>query len=232
MKFELSLAIDFLFKKTFGRMKYFQTFMPDIDIIGNSETLIMEFLHRELERAPAGDNRLKFLDVGAEDSRRKHYAQGYDYVAIDINPTSPEVLAGDICSCPHIESDSFDVVFSLDVLEHIKRPWEAVNECIRLTKPGGLLIHRTIFSYRYHPIPIDYWRFSSQCLEYLFTDSGRTRTLIKGYDLRGRRRNRLGYALDSRPPIDWMGGFRENWQVLWIGRKLESDAAVNDQSNE
>ena len=231
MKLELTLAIDFLFKKTFGRMKYFQTFMPDIEIIGDSETVILETLKRELEHASSGDKKPKFLDVGAEDTRRRHYAEGYDYVAIDINPTSPDVLIGDICSCPHIESGSFDVVFSLDVLEHLKRPWEAIDECIRLTKPGGLLIHRTIFSYRYHPMPIDFWRFSSQCLEYLFTNSGETSTLIKGYDLRGRRRNRTGYALDTRPPIDWMGGFRENWQVLWIGRKLETNSAINNQSN-
>jgi hypothetical protein len=107
----------------------------------------------------------------------------------------------------------------MDVLEHVAKPWEAAKECIRITKPGGLIIHRTLFAYRYHPSPVDYWRFTSQGLEFLFTESGEAATIIKGYETRRRRRNYTGSSILSKPPIDWMGGFRENWQVLWVGRK-------------
>ncbi len=138
---------------------------------------------------------------------------------MDILPQSKDIIAADICACPEIPDGSFDVVFSTDLFEHVQRPWDAASECIRIAKPGGLLIHRTLFAYRYHPEPVDYWRFSSQGLEYLFTRDGNASTIIKGYDLRGRRRNRRGKNLDTRPPIDWLGGFRENWRVVWIGRK-------------
>lgn len=219
MKIEIPLVIDYIFKRTLGKARFFNTYAPGIEVIENSDLLIKQFLADEVRQQTGSGATKVFLDVGAEDSRRIEYAAGFDYVAIDIHPTSDNVLKADICCCPELESEAYDVVFSLDVLEHVKKPWEAAKECLRLTKPGGLMVHRTVFSYRYHPQPIDYWRFSSQCLENLFTESGQAITLAKGYDLRGRRRNRMGYGLDTRPPIDWMGGFRENWQVLWIGRK-------------
>ena len=142
---------------------------------------------------------------------------------MDIIPGNENVIVGDICNCPEISDDTFDVCFSMDVFEHLKEPWNAAAECIRITKPGGILIHRTLFSYRYHPSPVDFWRFSSNGLEYLFNRSGKTETILKGYDIRGRRRDHRGSNANNKPPIDWLGGFRENWQVLWVGRKLPTD---------
>lgn len=220
VKPEFALVMDFLFKHSIGRLGYFRRFSPDIEIVGNSERLIREMLRAELQRIPAATGRPTFLDIGARDAAKRDYARGFEYFAMDVNPRSGEVLSGDICNCPQLADDSFDVVFSMDVLEHVRRPWEAAEECIRITKKGGLIIHRTLFAYRYHPEPVDYWRFSSQGLEYLFTNSGRAITSVKGYDIRGRRRDRRGVYLEHRPPIDWLGGFRENWQVLWVGRKL------------
>lgn len=212
-------SLDYLFKHTVGKLPYYQTYSEHINIIGNSDFIIKEILSNELDKLD-GIEKLKFLDIGARDATRKTIAKGFDYAAIDINPKSESVIMGDICNCPQIPDESFDVVFSIDVFEHLQRPWDAANECLRMTKKDGLIIHRTLFSYRFHPSPIDYWRFSSQCLEYLFTNSNQAETLMSGYDIRGRRRDRRGNYAPSKPPVDWMGGFRENWQVLWIGRKL------------
>jgi SAM-dependent methyltransferase len=231
MRLEAPLAIDFLFKVSLGRLPYFRRYSPDIEILGNSEGVIRDLLQRELQRF-APEARPLFLDIGARDGTRDYLAAGYTYHAMDLNPRGPEVVAGDICSCPHIASDSYDVTFSLDVLEHLRRPWEAAEECVRITKPGGLLIHRSLFAYRYHPEPVDYWRFSSQCLEYLFTHGALASTILKGYDIRGRRRNRIGDHLIHRPPVDWLGGFRENWQVLWVGRKSAGDSSASAAQQE
>lgn len=209
-------AIDWIFYSTLGRMNYFKEFSPDIQILGNTQALIVDVLKKErLTR----NEKLKFLDIGARDAVRSSIAEGYEYYGMDIQPGSKDVMVGDICACPEIEDNTFDVIFSMDVLEHVSKPWDAAKESIRIVKPGGLIIHRTLFSYRYHPSPVDYWRFTSQGLEYLFTESGETETLIKGYETRRRRRNYTGSSISSKPPIDWLGGFRENWQVLWIGRK-------------
>jgi len=213
-----TFILDWFFSKTIGHLNYYRTYSSDIEILGNSEEIIRDILKKEMLNSSKA---MKFLDIGARDGIKSNLAKGYDYYAIDIIPRSKDILFGDICSCPQISDNTYDVVFSMDVLEHVERPWDAAKECIRITKPGGLIIHRTLFSYRYHPIPQDFWRFTAQGLEQLFIYTSEAETVLKGYDIRGRRRNQRGYNLLSKPPIDWMGGFRENWQVLWIGRKNE-----------
>ena len=68
------------------------------------------------------------------------------------------------------------------------------------------------------PLPIDYWRFSQECLEFLFAD---LECLETGYDLSERRMDQPGYwpsGLDS-VPVDQLGGWREHWGVYHVGRK-------------
>jgi SAM-dependent methyltransferase len=207
-----------LFRWTIGRLPANRGHAPDIADIGDYRQVIREHLASELALHGSGP-KPRFLDIGARQGECSVYADGFDYAAIDIEPRAAHVLVGDICNCPQIESASFDVVFSMDVLEHVERPWDAAGECVRLLRPGGLMIHKTLFSYRYHPSPIDYWRFSAQGLAYLFTRTGVMTTLVAGYDIRGRRNDMRGESLRSKPPIDYLGGFRENWLVLYIGRK-------------
>jgi SAM-dependent methyltransferase len=57
-------------------------------------------------------------------------------VASDI----PNTIIADITGCADvIPDDSFDVVFSSDVFEHIDRPWLAAQEITRILRPGGIL---------------------------------------------------------------------------------------------
>jgi len=51
------------------------------------------------------------------------------------------------------------------------------------------------------------------------------KTLLKGYDLKIRRIDKRGaYTcdLESKTPIDYLGGFRENWRTLYIGKKVSN----------
>lgn len=136
-------------------------------------------------------------------------------VASDI----PQTIIADITACADTISDeSFDVVFSSDVFEHIDRPWLAAREIARILKPGGIVITHTLFSWRSHPCPIDYWRYSAECLEFLFAD---LTCLEKGYDLSERRRDQPGFwpsGADS-VPVDQLGGWREHWSVYCVASK-------------
>lgn len=217
-KLKLFRLNDWLFRQTIGRLAYYRTFAPGIDILPASRKVMQEALAAHYPGARAEGTAPTFLDIGARGSEWASIAQGYEYVGMDINPRAANVIAGDICACPEIADNSFDVVFSVDVFEHLQRPWDAARECVRIVKPGGLLIHRTVFAYRYHPSPIDFWRFSSQGLEYLFASTGQVETLVKGYDITSRRADNRGNA-SSKPPVDYLGGFRENWRTLFIGRK-------------
>lgn len=224
--FRIHAVYDRLWSWTLGRLPYYRRWSPDIDLFRNTETEIASALAAYLADRPDGAPDPSFLDVGARRGERSHFARGFDYFGLDLAPAAANIVQGDICDCPDIADASYDVVFSLDVFEHLERPWDAAAECVRIVKPGGLLIHRTLFAYRYHPSPIDYWRFSAQALEYLFTRAGDVETRSKGYELLHRRADRRGSGDRDRPPIDYLGGFRENWRVLYIGRKQPADRAA------
>ena len=76
---------------------------------------------------------------------------------------------------------------------------------MRITGPGGLIVIRTLFTYRYHPLPADYWRFTAKGLDLLFHQTGQVESLVGGYDIRARRRDARGH---------------HDWRVLWVGRRL------------
>jgi SAM-dependent methyltransferase len=144
----------------------------------------------------------------------------FTYHDLDIEPSDiPNTIVADITDCRDAIPDaSFDLVVSSDVFEHIDRPWLAATEIARILKPGGLAITHTLFSWRNHPCPIDYWRFSKECLEFLFAD---LECLETGYDLSERRMDRPGFwpsGADS-VPVDQLGGWREHWSVYHVGRK-------------
>jgi SAM-dependent methyltransferase len=142
----------------------------------------------------------------------------YHDLNIEASDT-PNAIVADITDCRGtIPDDSFDIVVSSDVFEHIDRPWLAAAEIGRILKPGGLAITHTLFAWRNHPCPIDYWRYSAECLEFLFGD---LECLEKGYDLSQRRADQPGFwpsGLDS-VPVDQFGGWREHWGVYIVNRK-------------
>jgi SAM-dependent methyltransferase len=76
----------------------------------------------------------------------------------------------DILSLP-FQDESFDVVVSDQVLEHIKGdPQIAINETRRVLRKGGIAVHTTCFMNPIHEHPIDMWRFTPSSLEYLCQD--------------------------------------------------------------
>ncbi len=63
---------------------------------------------------------------------------------------------------------SFDYVLSDQVLEHIDgNPQNAIDECYRVLRPGGIAIHTTCFINPIHLEPKDFWRFSPDALSLL-----------------------------------------------------------------
>ena len=122
---------------------------------------------------------------------------------------------------PQVDSDSFDIVFSMNLLEHVESPWSAAKEMVRIVKPGGMLIQIVPFSWRYHPHPVDHWRFSHTGLQRLFVSTGQVETIESGYDITMRRKDHRGEFDDKSdaPPVDDLGGWREHWHSVWVGTK-------------
>ena len=64
--------------------------------------------------------------------------------------------------------NTFDVVLSLAVLEHVKNPWIHANEMIRVLKPGGIVYAEVPFLQPYHGYPHHYYNMTTAGLQNLF----------------------------------------------------------------
>jgi ubiquinone/menaquinone biosynthesis C-methylase UbiE len=58
------------------------------------------------------------------------------------------------------------------MLEHVERPWVVVHEIQRILKPGGVCIITAPFITPYHADPYDFFRYTVQGMESLFTHEG------------------------------------------------------------
>jgi ubiquinone/menaquinone biosynthesis C-methylase UbiE len=100
-----------------------------------------------------GGHRLSILEAGCG-QRWNLDLRGVDFTltGIDLDPQALEMrktilrdldmsIVGDLCSVQLPES-SFDVVYSAFVLEHVQRADVALQNFVRLLRPGGLLILR------------------------------------------------------------------------------------------
>ena len=166
----------------------------------------------------AGVSGGQMLEIGGRPNPRQADFSEFDYHALDLEEApgaGVQVAVGDITNCPHLPDASYDFIFSLDVFEHIDKPWLAAQEIQRLLRPGGVAMHSTLFSWRYHPCPIDYWRYSAEGLKSLFDGLDCVHAEFdyaeRRRDLRGRDGNRI--------ECDALGGWRENVRVNYAGIK-------------
>jgi len=103
------------------------------------------------------------LDVGCGDRPYKDWFKGCNYIPVDYH-------SGDIFvngeNLP-IKSESIDLFFSTQVLEHVSDPQRFVDEAYRVLKPDGYAVISTHGTYPIHADP-DYWRWTEQGLRDLF----------------------------------------------------------------
>lgn len=98
-----------------------------------------------------------FLDVGA--GFRHVYYENVINAEIWAAPSTDVVCIGE--DLP-FEDEQFDHVLCLAVLEHTKRPWLAVQEILRVLKPGGLVRIDWPFLQPFHGYPHHYFNATSK----------------------------------------------------------------------
>ena len=110
------------------------------------------------------------LDAGAGHLNGRRLLQPYcaRYVSIDIERRSPELdHVGDVRDMSQFEANTFDTVYTSQVLEHVAEPWRALREFQRVLKPGGRLIVQVPFLVGLHEEPYDFFRYTPYGLKKL-----------------------------------------------------------------
>ncbi len=118
------------------------------------------FLHTVDQRSSPQILELGARNVSNNPTRRLFPNPG-KYVGFDIHPGEGVDVVGDIHQLSaYFPADTFDVVYSLSVFEHLAMPWKAILEINQVMKVGGLLFISTHPTFPKHELPWDFWRFS------------------------------------------------------------------------
>lgn len=67
-----------------------------------------------------------------------------------------------------VESASYDVVLSGQVIEHVRQIWVWIRELARVCRSGGLVVTIDPVSWPYHEAPIDCWRIFPEGMKALY----------------------------------------------------------------
>lgn len=71
-----------------------------------------------------------------------------------------------------VEDGAYDVVFSAQVIEHVRKIWRWMPELARVCGPGGYVITINPVSWHYHESPVDCWRIYPEGMRALSEDAG------------------------------------------------------------
>jgi hypothetical protein len=72
----------------------------------------------------------------------------------------------------NVDRFGFDGYVAVSVYEHLERPWIAAQSAAAVLRPGAWLYVATHQTFPLHGYPRDYFRFSRQALEVIFSDAG------------------------------------------------------------
>lgn len=113
------------------------------------------------------------IDVGAGRAWAKPFIeqqlQVTSYTAFDAHPSPKIDVVGDVLNMPFVEE--FNTAICNQVLEHVNNPYTLVKEIHRVLKKDGICILTAPFMVLYHPDPEDYFRYTTEGMRAIFTQS-------------------------------------------------------------
>ena len=109
------------------------------------------------------------LNIGSSDDQDKmgglykdYFENTASYIKLDSDQNHQADIVGNIENLKGVISDnSFDVVFCIWVLEHVKDVYSAISELHRILRHNGHLIFGIPLNLEFHSFPDDYHRFTA-----------------------------------------------------------------------
>ena len=81
-------------------------------------------------------------------------------------------IVSDAENLKEFDSETFDAIICISTLEHISRPWKAIEQFYRVLKPSGHVLVESHQSFPLHGYPQDYFRFSTDAYNVMGQDVG------------------------------------------------------------
>lgn len=93
------------------------------------------------------------------------------YVGVDIveGPGVDLVCASDNV-VRQFGEESFDIVISTCVFEHIRDWKKAISNIKNICKQGGIILFIVPSNWPFHEYPYDFWRYGKEDIKYIFSD--------------------------------------------------------------
>ncbi len=117
------------------------------------------------------------LDLGSSNESASYnrflkYVSPYTITRTDFYKSGEQMVQLDLERPFPLPDHTYTTVTCFNVLEHIFHYENVVKESARVLKPGGTFVGGTPFLVNYHPDPYDYFRYTQESLERIFTSHG------------------------------------------------------------
>lgn len=126
----------------------------------------------------------RVLEIGSRNVTGSLYGRSFKhahYTGFDIyNGENVDVIGDAHKLSSYFEKNSFDLVFSSAVFEHLYAPWIVANEINKVLKVGGFIFVETHFSFSLHEEPWNFFQFSHYGLAVLFSEAFGFEVVEKG----------------------------------------------------
>ncbi len=140
----------------------------------------------------------KILDMGCGDGALTYLVarEGYDVFGVDNSPEGIEIAKNKFreyglnnnflienVENTRLKSDSFDIVYSSDVIEHLENPQKIIMEAYRLLKKGGFFILTTPYKISEIPGPLHVKEFYPTELRNMLKDGFKNIKIIQTHHM-------------------------------------------------
>lgn len=158
---------------------------------------------------------LSILDIGSLDVNGTYKPlfdnQKWKYTGLDIKEgENVDVVSINQYRYP-FDDNSFDVVISGSVIEHVQDTHAFIREAARVMKKDGIMCIIAPWAYPEHKYPVDCWRIMPDGMRFLIEKIGG----IKIIDVRKNETDCIGIAGKPKKDIKAIFGAMINDQVRW-----------------